>query len=166
MEEVPRLAAALPFLFAAVLLVVAQVVNWYVGGRFEEFVAGASTDPALLHHLPAELRAGPLRQRFQWSADIVQAAVAVIAPIAGVAMLKVQAVDANFPIVLVLVVAVTLVLTFVILGMAPGTYERMTLPRGRAFGFSLVTLVGICLNCAAAVAAYLLAQTTYVMPSG
>ncbi len=165
---VPRHLAALPFLFTALLLIVAQVASRYVGSRLERFVDGVieradlRSGGVLRQHLDPELQAGTLRQRFQWSSDIVQATVALVAPAASVALLNVRGFAEQSPTVLVVVVAATLILIFLLLNLEPGAYESFTFPRGKAWAPSLVTSYSLVLNLIAATVAYSLAEGTFV----
>ncbi len=124
----------------------------------------ASSHGDLDKALPDELQAGPLRQRFEWSADLVQAGIAIVSPVISVVLLLINLerkhVVVILLVVLVLVVAATVVLLFSLWGMTPGEYETYARGKGRPWEMSYVTYIGIALNVLGALVAAVLAVAT------
>jgi hypothetical protein len=166
LSEIPRYTAAIPFIGTALLLVVGQVVGRYVGARLESDIAGffgesvqsGAIGSPIVHE---ELDPAMLRLRFEWGYDSIQAAVAIVAPVFGFALLPIDF-RGNFALILLFVVGATLVLLFVTLRTEPGIYTRRTLFREKAWALTQVTWVGVTLNLACGVLAAFLSAPTFV----
>jgi hypothetical protein len=166
-SEIPRYTAAIPFFGTALLLVVGQVVGRYVASRLEAEISGFFSEAVqsgaigkpVVHE---ELDPAVLRLRFEWGFDAIQAAVAIVAPVFGLALLPIDF-RGNFPVILLLAVAATLVLLFVTLRTEPGIYASRTIFKDKPWVLSQVTWVGAALNIACGVLAAVLSAATFVM---
>jgi hypothetical protein len=125
----------------------------------EEKPADHST---LAELLPDEFEPEAIRQRYEWSMDIVLGATAIVAPIAGVAFLNPTGLSKNVGVALIVVVAVTVALIFVMLVTEPATYSHWCIPSGKAWNVSPVTGVSVVLNIIAALVVGFLAESVYV----
>lgn len=164
--EVPRYLVTVPFLGAALLLVVTQVVGRYVGGKFEAavetpFQVGDALAGGELGAVAPALKPKELRRRFEWGADAVAAATVVVIPALGFALLPLG-LEVHIGELLVGVVAVTLLLTILTLGANPGRYAAWSLFRSQRWAISPVTWIGITVNVACAAIAYYRAAPTFV----
>ena len=159
--HIPVYLPAIPFAISGLFIGLAQLATRFVGRQLEkdaqQQIDSSDDPPLLLQLLPVELRSGPLRQRFEWSIDLVVATSAVVPPIVGLlAFLPAGLGAAGVPLVGG-VSLVALLLIFLLLGVEPTAYGSWSRPRGRPWALSLVTWVGLIVNLAAAVTASLLA---------
>jgi hypothetical protein len=161
----PAYLVATPFLIAFLFVGVAQLATRLVGRWLEEFVkqqlASVPEDSrtTLLEVLPSGIREGTLRQRLEWSVDLVVAFSTIVPPIIGLLALIPNGLGAYAVLLLGLSTVSAIVLIILVIGTEPGKYEAWGRPRGKKWTLSLVTLVGLTANGSCAVAAVAIALT-------
>lgn len=155
--ESPTYLAAFPFMVSILILWVGQGFGTYVGQRLEETIgsqlreANARSGGTLEQILPIRLTPGPLRQRFEWGMDSIQAATILVAPLLGLIFAVPSGVWQGHNLVFLLAVTwfANLGLLVRILGMEPGRYQSRAL-NIRGLTVSLVTAWGTVSNGVAA----------------
>jgi hypothetical protein len=152
---VPRYVVALPFVGTILLLLVGQVLAWYIANQFGSFVTGELRgSDNILELLPSKLGPRALQLRFELSVDLIQAVPTVLTPAFGIAFLRLANLNDSGVLYFLAVPCVTLIVVFCLLNMTPGQYRRWGKPSRAQYRLSLITWSGLVLNVVAAVIAY------------